>query len=101
MVAILGIVSAAVAVSVALGVVSIGASVGMYAHSRSKAKEAEDRNEARMLQQERKAKVMHLKQFNQALAAYNTGALLAKKELVEAKRERANEIKYGSPERAS
>lgn len=83
-------------VVIALGVVAIGFSVYTYIDSKDRAEETEERNAAQMLKQERKAKVMHLKEFNRALAAYNTGALLAKRDLVQAERERAYQARnYG------
>lgn len=87
---------AAIAVS---AVVSIGLGVAQWKISKDMADEAKRDAAKQALKQERKAKVMHLKQFNQALAAYNTGALLAQRDLVQAKREQAYERKYGSPEK--
>ena len=81
-----GFVGAALVVST---VVSIGIGIGTVAYQKHMADEAKADAEKQALKQERKAKVMHLKQFNRALASYNTGALLAKRDLVQAKRERA------------
>lgn len=101
MVAILGIVSAAVAVGVAVGVASITASAIMYKLNGDRADEAERKNDQRMLQQERKAKVMHLKEYNQALQSFNAGTLIAEKRLLDEKRNRAAEQRnYGEPVKA-
>lgn len=85
----LGILACFVFVSIGVAVASLGLGIYSYVDSKNRAEDAEKKNEEQMLKQERKAKVMHLKQFNRALAAYNTGALLAKRNLVQAKRERA------------
>lgn len=83
---------------IAIGLAGIGFGIYTYIDSKARAEEAEKKNDALMLKGERKAKVMHLKEFNRALAAYNTGALLAKRDLVQAERERAYKARnYGEP----
>lgn len=85
---------------IAIGLAGLGFGIYTYIDSKNRAEDGVKKNEAQMLKRERKAKVMHLKEFNRALASYNTGALLAKKKLVEASRERAFERNYGSPDKA-
>ena len=90
--------------SIAIGaLVSVALGVGGAMYQKHLAHESEKRQDALLDKQERKAKVMHLKEYNQALAAYNAGTLIAERDILQAKRERrAEENGYntGSPVRS-
>ena len=89
---------------IAIGaLVSVAIAGGQIAYSKYQADKAEAKNDKAMAKQERQAKIMHLKEYNRALAQYNTGTLLAERDILQAKRERrAEENGYntGSPVRS-
>lgn len=84
-------------ISILVSALSTGASIYFADRQADKAKAANDKQ---MDRQTRTAKAQHLRQYNQAVRALGTGYAMAKKDILESKRETAaaERYDYGTPE---